>query len=179
MWGGGGLIWNVLPGQDSLRIADFGILPLAGEGELVRIKYQVLSSAPTETSTELSIPAAVLRDDPTKPPVMTYPGTVIVPCGQAGIEAEPEETGRLRMNRIGPAHVELRLAPAGSKAGQMRVFSARGKLVAVVRPDVAESAATYVWKGESLTRTKVAPGIYFYEIVEDRHLWKGKIQILR
>jgi hypothetical protein len=178
VWGGSALVWHLAEGDDSLRIAAAGIQPLSGAGILVRIGFRVLESAPTDSSTVISIPDAVLRDDPEKPPTITHPGLLTIPC-TAGSGVKGEEQERLEIDWLDPARIRWYLESGSDAAGDLRIYDPMGRLVVEVEPTTSATAAVYVWTGRTDSGRRAAAGVYFYRLEAGRRLWGGKIGILR
>jgi hypothetical protein len=174
IWGGGALVWSVIEGQDSLRIADFGIDPLTGEGVLVYFGVKILTTAPGD-STEMEITEAVLTD-PQVPPVTTVPGTLSIPCGSGGIEDRGH--GFLRLERLGPAHVRWH-AVGEEPEGCLKIYDARGRRVTTLSPRTEAESVSYSWTGRSPGGRPVAGGVYFYAVETPRGLRSGKFTIIR
>jgi hypothetical protein len=177
-WGGTALIWHLAAGSDSLRIADAGIQQLSGEGILVRIGLKILETSPTDSSTMLSIPNAVLRDDPDKPPTVTYPGWLTVPC-TAGSRYRDEGEKALEINWLDPARIRWHLDSEEVRAGDLRIYDSMGRLVAEVEPAASSAGATFIWNGTTGWGRKAAAGVYFYRVASGRRFWHGKVGILR
>ncbi len=177
-WGGGNLVWNVAEGDDSLRIAAAGIQPLTGEGMLVRIGFRIRATSPTDSSTMLSMPEAVLRDMPGKPPTITHPGWLTVPC-TAGIGVPEAEEKPLEINWLDPASIRWHLDAGTEAAGHLKIYDPMGRLVAEVGPTASSTSATYVWHGETEDGGKAAAGVYFFHVKAGRRFWGGKVGILR
>ncbi|MFH1314680.1 MAG: FlgD immunoglobulin-like domain containing protein [Candidatus Eisenbacteria bacterium] len=180
VWGDGFLIWNVLGGQDTLRIgcAGFGT-PLTGEGILIFIGMRILPSAPGDSTAQIIVTEAILRDDPEKPPVVTYPGSLTIGCG-AGIDPVDDDSQSLRIQRMGPSTIKWCLeSDDDDSSGDLRIYSARGRLITTIKREQSEGASLYTWNGRERSGRDVAGGIYFYEIKSGRRRWTGKVHILR
>jgi hypothetical protein len=178
VWGDGFLLWNVPEGRDTLIVAAAGVSPLTGEGILVFIGMRILPAAPADSSAQIIITEAILRDDPEKPPVITHPGLLTVGCW-SGIDAIYEESQSLRLQRIGPSNVRWYLESQDGAAGELRVYSARGRLITTIKPEPSEETVSYIWSGCDRSGREVAGGIYFYEVMSGRHRLTGKVYISR
>jgi hypothetical protein len=178
VWGDGFLIWNVPPGQDTLIVACAGLSPLTGEGILVFIGMRILPTAPGDSSAQVIVTEAILRDDPSKPPVVTHPGLLTIGCS-AGIDATDDESQSLRIQRMGPARVRWSLESEDDPAGALRIYSARGRLVTTIKREPSEEASSYTWNGSDRSGRDVAAGVYFYEVKSGRRRWTGKVHISR
>jgi hypothetical protein len=183
VWGGGFLLWAVLEGEDSLRIANAGLGPLSGSGVLVRIGMRIPMSAPSDSATEISIPKAILRDDPHKAPEVTHPGRLVVPCGTAGTDDTQREKQPFRMQRLGPSRIRWSIDSEAAPAGDLRIYDVFGRLVTVVEPALASEAASYTasytWRGCESSGKQVAAGVYFYDVSVGRKRWSGKVGIMK
>ncbi len=177
IWGDSYLVWAVLAGQDTLRIAHAGLEPLAGSGILLRIGMHILE-VPDGSSSEVSIPRANMRDDPTKPPTMTHPGSIFVPCG-AGVEDEKRQSQLLKIHRLGPSHLRCSITNAKAGFGPLRIFDVHGHLVTSLTPVYGSNDISYSWKGVNASQRAVAAGVYFFEIATSQRRWTGKVAILR
>ena len=178
VWGDGFLVWNVPEGQDTLIVANAGTSPLTGDGILVFIGMRILPTAPQDSSADIIITKAILRDDPGKPPVITHPGVLTIGCN-AGIGPVDENSQPLRIQQIGPAVVRWHIESEDDSLKDLRVYSARGRLVTTIKRESSEEGTSYTWNGCDRWGKDVAGGIYFYEVKSGSRRWTGKVHISR
>jgi len=178
VWGDGFLVWAILEGQDTLRVAHAGMEPLTGSGILIRIAMRILPNVEDGSTCEISIPRANMRDDPTKPPVVTHSGILTIPC-TSGIEDEKRQGQLLRIQRLGPSHLRCSLTGQGIPSGPMRIYDVHGHLVRSLKPHRNGHETSFSWKGFNDRMVAVAAGVYFYELATPQRRWTGKVAILR
>ena len=118
----------------------------------------------------------LFRDDPEKPPVLTYPGSLTIDC-IAAIDATDDESQSLRIQWIGPSKLRWHLESEDGSAGELRIYSARGRLVTVLGRQPSEEAVSYLWDCCDRSGRKVVGGIYFYEIMSGERRFTGKVHI--
>ncbi len=178
VWGDSYLVWAILEGQDTLRVAHAGLEPLSGSGILLRIGMRILPDVSDGSTSEISIPKANMRDDPSKPPTITHPGSLSIPCS-AGIEEEERQGQLMRIRRLGPHHLRCSIISGAEPTGPLHIFDIHGRLVKSLKPNRVGNEIAFLWKGLNDQKVNVAAGVYFYELTTPRRRLTGKLAILR
>ncbi len=165
--------WNVVAGEDSLRIACAGTAPLTGEGPLLLMGVAVPATAPVDSGTFLDLAGCILNEG--DPAVSVRGGWLFVtPASVGGAVACPVE-----VERLSPAAIRWRLAGEDAEGGHLEIYDAFGVFVAPPAPVRSDEGVTFTWRGNDSAGEPVSGGVYFYRLSHGDREYRGKVRILK
>ena|GEM_PF-2234803 len=183
-------VWNIVPGQDSLRVAGAGTEPLAGRGPFLWAGLRVLESAPADSGMFLGLHRVLLNEG--HPVAGAAGGRLQITTAESGARAQQSwaHRGRVRVERLSPTAIRWHLpagyteddthGDAGDDAAQLLlIYDAFGEFVTSIEPEAAEQGITYTWDGRALDGRPVSGGVYFYQIGSGQGKRCGKVRLLR